>query len=562
MLGMRVLGVRACIATLVCACLGFGVPGAQAVETGSQTFTVAGEHPFVVPAAVTAVRVTIIGGNGATGGAGNSGFHAPGGTGASAVATLAVSPGQILFAEVAGDGLANGSGGYGGGGSSFHSGETGGGGGGASDVRTCSATASPAICASGSSFASRLLVAGGGGGGGRGGADTGDSAVIKAGAGGSAGSDGSAGAADPKGDNGGDGGLQGEQNAPGAAGENSAEPGTAGTLGAGGSGGSSLAAAGGGGGGGIFGGGGGGGGLTSVESSNVFNSAGGGGGGGSSGVPSGATGVSEMTTGPGSQPSATFTWTLPPPAVVTGLAQAVTSVSATLTGTVNPDGSGVTECHFTISPAPSAGPSIPCQQQVGAGSVPVAVSAAIAGLAPSTSYTVTLTASSAQGSASGSAVKFVTPAPGSGGTTGATSNLTITNLKLSPTRFRRGRRAATIARRATKTLPTATTISFALSQAANVKLSFEAARAGVLGAHTCVALGKTHRKGKPCTRYAPIPRGVSSSAHAGTDRITFDGVLDGGSRLAPGSYRLSVTANTASASTTAAQRPAFVLVGP
>jgi hypothetical protein len=559
--------MRAGIATLLCACWGFTAPGAQAAETGSQAFAVSGEHAFVVPAAVTAVQVTLVGGNGAAGGEGKSGFHAPGGVGASAVATLAVSPGVTLFAEVAANGLTSGIGGYGGGGSGSHTGESGGGGGGASDVRTCSTTATPSSCTNGSSLASRLLVAAGGGGGGRGGGDTGDSAVIKAGAGGGAGSDGSAGAADSKGDNGGDGGLEGEQNAPGAAGENSAEPGTAGMLGAGGSGGNSFAAVGGGGGGGIFGGGGGGGGLTSVEMSNIFNSAGGGGGGGSSGVPSGATGVSNVTTGPGSQPSVTFTWTLPPPAAVTDPAQAVTSVSATLTGTVNPDGSQVTGCDFTIAPAPAGGASIPCQQQVGAGSVPVAVSGAIAGLAPATTYTVTLAASSAQGSANGSPVAFVTSASGSGGATaasntGATAALTVTNLKLSPTRFRRGTHSATIAKRKAKTLPTATMIAFVLSQAATVKLSFEADRAGVLVAHKCTTIGKTHRHGKPCTRYAPIARGVSRSAHAGTDRITFDGVLDGGSRLAPRSYRLSLSAVGVGGSATAAQRPTFTLVGP
>lgn len=263
-------------------------------------------------------------------------------------------------------------------------------------------------------------------------------------------------------------------------------------------------------------------------------------------------------------------WTMPPPAVLTGAPSALTSASATLNGTVNPDGSQVTECHFTIVPAPSGGASIPCQQQVGAGSIPVAVSAAIAGLAPATAYTVTLTASSAQGSASGSAVTFVTAASGSGGAAnagaasnaGATSALTVTNLKLSPTRFRRGRRAATIAKSKAKALPTATTISFVPSQAATVKLSFEAAHAGVLVAHKCVAIGKTHRNGKPCTRYAPIPHGVSLSAHAGTDRITFDGVLDGASRLAPGSYRLSLTASSVGGSATAAQHPTLNLVGP
>ena len=572
MLGMRVLGVRAGITVCACACVcsGVGAPRAQAAETGSQTFTVAGEHPFVVPAGVTSVQAALVGGNG---GAGFGG--ALGGTAATVTATLAVTPGETLYAEVAGDGepasAVNNLGGYGGGGAGGErafGGLGGGGGGGASDLRTCPAGAAPSACAGHPSLASRLIVAGGGGGGG----GTGFAPSSTAGgAGGAADQSGTTGQTDAHGDVGGGRGLRATLSAGGEAGAPSGEcnPETGafcaapGQLGVGGVGGSSFGGGGGGGGGGVFGGGGGGGGAFQIiEMSNPANGGGGGAGGGASGVPAGASGVSSFSlvpTATGAEPSIAMSWTMPPPAAVTGAASAVTSTGATLTGTVNPDGSQVTECHFTVVPAPPGGASIPCQQQVGAGSVPVAVSAAIAGLTPATTYAVTLTASSAQGSASGSPVSFVTSASGAGGVTAA-SSLTVTNVKLSPTRFRRGGRAATIAKSTGKTLPTVTTISFALSQAATVKLSFEAARAGVLVAHKCIALGKTHRKGKRCTRYAPIPHGVSRSAHAGTDRITFDGVLDGGSRLAPGSYRLSVTASTASASATAAQHPAFTLL--
>jgi len=569
------LGVRAGIATLACACWGLGLPGAQAAETGSQTFTVTGEHVFVVPAGVTSVQATLVGGNG---GAGFGG--ALGGTAATVTATLAVTPGETVYAEVAGDGepasAVNNLGGYGGGGAGGErafGGLGGGGGGGASDLRTCPAGAPPSACAGQLSLASRLVVAAGGGGGG----GTGFAPASTAGgSGGAADQSGTTGQTDAHGDVGGGRGLRATLSAGGEAGAPSGEcnPETGafcaapGQLGVGGVGGSSFGGGGGGGGGGVFGGGGGGGGAFQIiEISNPANGGGGGAGGGASGVPAGASGVSSFSlvpTATGAEPSIAMSWTMPAPAAVTGAASAVTSTGATLTGTVNPDGSQVTECHFTIAPAPSGGPSIPCQQQVGAGSVPVAVSAAIAGLAPATSYTVTLTASSAQGSASGAAVTFVTSASGSAGapTAGATSAVTVTNLKLSPARFRRGRRAATIAKSTVKTLPTATTISFALSQAATVKLSFEAAHAGVLVAHKCTAIGKTHRKGKPCTRYALVPHGVSLSAHAGTDRITFDGVLDGGSRLAPGRYRLSLAAVGVGGSATAAQRPTFTLVGP
>jgi hypothetical protein len=57
-----------------------------------------------------------------------------------------------------------------------------------------------------------------------------------------------------------------------------------------------------------------------------------------------------------------------------------------------------------------------------------------------------------------------------------------------------------------------------------------------------------------------VPGTVRLAAHAGADRVHFEGVLDGGRSLAPGSYRLTLTASAAAGATTAAQHPAFTLV--
>jgi hypothetical protein len=140
----------------------------------------------------------------------------------------------------------------------------------------------------------------------------------------------------------------------------------------------------------------------------------------------------------------------------------------------------------------------------------------------------------------------------------------VTSLKLSPTRFHRGTHVATIAKqpkKKAKALPTSTAISFALSQAATAKLSFELAQPGMLVGRKCDAISKTHRKGKRCTRYTAVRGGVTRAGHAGTDKIMFEGVLDGGARLAPGTYRLSLSATGPAGSATAAQHPAFTLLG-
>src|SRR5271170_586066 len=542
---------------------------AWAAETTSRSFTTAGENEFVVPPGVMGLQVTLVGGVGAVGGAGSSGSHSSGGAGATVTATLTASPGETLFAETAGDGKPNGAGGYNGGGSDARTGETGGGGGGASDVRTCSVTATPSSCAGGSSLASRLVVAGGGGGGGRGGADTGDAAVIKGGTGGAAGQPGGEGAFDTHGDAGGEGGQAGGSNPPGGApGGHSFEPATQGQHGVGGAGGTSFAAAGGGGGGGVYGGGGGGGGLQLAESMgafNVFNSGGGGGGGGGSGFAGGVSSFLLQSTTPGAQPAITFTWTLPPPAASTGGATGLTATGATLTGNVNPDGSTVTDCHFAVSPAPPSGTSVPCSQQVGAGESPIAVTATLNALSPATAYTATLMATSPQGSASGAAVGFVTSAAstlafGPGGLGGSGAALSVSNLKLSTARFRAGKHTATIAQSKSMGAPTATTISFGLSQAATVKLSFEQAEAGVITGHKCSAASKAHSRGRRCTRYAAVSHSVSRAAQAGTDSISFDGVLDGGRSLSPGTYRVSLVATGATGRATAAQHPTFTLL--
>jgi hypothetical protein len=533
-------GLRACMAVSVCAGLGLVPAAARAAEARSQSFALTGyEQAFVVPAGVTSVGVTLIGAGGGTRGI------TPGGMGASVVGALSVTPGEQLFVEVGGDGSAF-EPGYNGGGPGV---EGSGSGGGASDVRTCSAS----VCSEAASLESRLLVAAGGGGAGRDGLV---GSEAEGGEGGGAGDRGQKGSPDGPA-KGGLGGGGAETGAGGAAGlDSSGAPAEAGTLGRGGKGGEGGYgyAGGGGGGGGVYGGGGGGGGLYETAGMTPHNGGGGGGGGGSSGIPPGASGVTLLSSALTSQaPAVTIAWTAPPPAAVTGEPTSVTSTSATLTGTVNPDLSVVTECHFAISPAPPTGASIPCLQQVGSGGAPVAVTAAISGLAPSSTYTVTLVAANAQGSASGSPVTF--PTPGAGASAGGA--LRVTNLELSPTRFRRGRRTATI----TAMKPaSATTITFTLSEAATTTLSFEQAKTGVLVGHVCRAAAKTRGKTHPCKRFLHVAGGVKLSAPAGVDKVAFDGVLTGGGRLAPGTYRVSLTATAGAVKSAAAQHPSFTLL--
>jgi hypothetical protein len=550
--GLRL--VRAWPATwLLVAALALGTAPAALGLTDSRSFTAAGEHTFVVPAGVTSVQALLVGGNGGAGLGGG-----PGGIPATATASLPVTPGQTLYAEVAGDGqtATTTSGGLGGTGGGAAGGDVqslfggiadAGGGGGASDVRTCSLAASGC-----QSLSSRLLVAAGGGGGGGFGGD--GMIAIPGGAGGPA---------DIRGFNGvgdgfpsdfvGPGGGRGTASAGGASGGGGALG--AGSLGVGGDG---LPVAlftpgggGGGGGGGIFGGGGGSASVGHQGSSGCCFPSGGGGGGGSSGVPAGANGVSNFSlvpTADGAEPQVTFTWTAPAPAVTTGAVSHITTTSASLTGTINPNGSQVTACHFAVSPAPPAGATVPCVQPVGGASSPVPVSATASGLSPATKYVVTLLAASAAGQKSGTAIAFTTLAQRQGQGQGTVP--AITKLSM----------ARTVHRKVAKHKHPPVTISLRLSAQASLSFTFARPLIGRRSHHRCVRTKTPAPPALRCVlRYVPVRGALTVTGVSGVNAVRFSGVLDKRQRLALGAYRLTVVA-ISSAGTSRPQHATFTLV--
>jgi phospholipase C len=99
-----------------------------------------------------------------------------------------------------------------------------------------------------------------------------------------------------------------------------------------------------------------------------------------------------------------------PPAEETGAPSQVAQASATLHGTVNPDGALVSACRFEYGTSVAYGSSAPCSTAPGAGREPVAVAATIAGLAGNTSYHVRIVATNAGGTRYGPDLVFSTPA--------------------------------------------------------------------------------------------------------------------------------------------------------
>jgi hypothetical protein len=98
--------------------------------------------------------------------------------------------------------------------------------------------------------------------------------------------------------------------------------------------------------------------------------------------------------------------------VTTGEASAVTSSSATLHGSVNPEGTEVTECTIEYQAAGEPSTSVPCTPSTPyTGSSPVEVSTEVSGLSPGQPYDYAVVAKSANGTVRGGTNHFTALGP-------------------------------------------------------------------------------------------------------------------------------------------------------
>jgi hypothetical protein len=119
-------------------------------------------------------------------------------------------------------------------------------------------------------------------------------------------------------------------------------------------------------------------------------------------------------------------------------ASAVTATGATLNASINPEGSGVEDCHFEYGTTTAYGLQAPCAPSPGSGISALEVSAQIVGLHPGTVYHFRVAATNPIGTSHGTDRTFATPAnppvvlsvaPSAGPTAGGTQ-ITISGTAL------------------------------------------------------------------------------------------------------------------------------------
>ncbi|MFH0888947.1 MAG: hypothetical protein V1871_07060 [Planctomycetota bacterium] len=129
----------------------------------------------------------------------------------------------------------------------------------------------------------------------------------------------------------------------------------------------------------------------------------------------------------------TFTTTaLLLPICTTNAAANIASTSATLNGTVNPNGLNVTSCYFQYGTTESYGSQQNVSTLPGSGTSPISVTASVSSLSISTTYNFRVVATNAGGTTNGNNLTLTTLAP-STCTTNAADNITANSARLNGT---------------------------------------------------------------------------------------------------------------------------------
>lgn len=208
--------------------------------------------------------------------------------------------------------------------------------------------------------------------------------------------------------------------------------------------------------------------------------------------------------------------------------------------------------YFQYGSTTAYGGSTPAQQ-LGRSGTPRAVAAPLAILI-GVPYHFRIVAQNSAGTSVGADQMFIGSSPGGKGAPVAPH---IANAAQTHRIWREGSRLASIAR--TRRAPVGTTYSFALDEPARVSLAFTQQASGRRApGGRCVAQTRRNRGRHACRR--TIVRGtLAFGAHAGRNRVVFQGRLSRTRRLAPGAYTLLIAARSSEGLTSNTARLGFAI---
>ena len=246
------------------------------------------------------------------------------------------------------------------------------------------------------------------------------------------------------------------------------------------------------------------------------------------------------------------------PQAITGAATAITQSSATLGGSVDPQGASVaTSYHFDYGPSTAYGQSSSTASTLGADGN---IQAGLTGLSPGTTYHYRLVASNATGMSVGDDQQFTTqPLPP------VTAKLlpTMSKLNIAPRTFRAASRGPSFgsAPRGGKH-PAGAQVRFRLNEAATVRFKVDRLVTGRQDRHgnntSCDPTTARNAKRSRCTRRIALPGSLNIRGLTGANKVGFTGRLRG-KPLAPGRYEF-VAVPTSNGKTGAAKTVRFRIV--
>ena len=217
----------------------------------------------------------------------------------------------------------------------------------------------------------------------------------------------------------------------------------------------------------------------------------------------------------------------PNPSAATNDATAITQAGASLSGTANEGGpAGGGTAQFVYGTTTAYGSTLPSHALATSGDG-VAITDAVGGLTPGTTYHFALRVQTALGTVTSSDRTFTTAAAPSGGPPGGgppgggptTTIPVIRALSLSPSKFKAAHSGSTLATPPKKRAAGGATLTISLNVAATVTFTVTRQDRGVRKGKTCVARGHG-RRGAPCMRAVKLGS-TSKALGAGTTRLRF-----------------------------------------